>query len=100
MFSKSTNHIILHELLHFYSYQYILPLFKESDLGYEKFNDFKEALTFLLNTNFSDLLNGNHDNGYEKQKELRAYLENNWHKFKNVISLTKFVLKDYYITKK
>jgi hypothetical protein len=96
MFSKNTNLIILHELLHFYTYQTILPMFKKQKLNYDEFNDYKEALTFLLNTNFNDLLDGNLDNGYEKQKDLRIYLEKNWSKFNNVIDFSKFVTENYY----
>ena len=96
MFSESTNLIILHELLHFYTYQTILPMFKERELDYDKFNDYKEALTFLLNTNFGDLLNGVLDKGYEKQKDLRVYIERNWPNFNNVIDFSKFVIENYY----
>lgn len=96
IFSESTNRIILHELLHFYTYQSVLPMFKEQGLDRDQFNDFKEALTFLLNTNFNDLLNNFQDNGYEKQRELRDYLEQNWSKFDNVIDFSKFVIGQYY----
>lgn len=94
--SKSTNRTILHELLHFYTYQSVLPIFKQQGLDYNKFNDFKEALTFLLNTNCSDLLDGFRDKGYEKQKDLRIYLERNWSKFNNVIDFSKFVVENYF----
>lgn len=94
-FSKNTNLIILHELLHFYTYQNILPMFKEKNLNREQFNDFKEALTVLLNSNFSDLLEGDIDQGYEKQQDLRKYIKINWLKFSNVIDFSKFVLKNF-----
>lgn len=96
MLSQSTNHIILHELLHFYTYQSILPIFKENRLDYDQFNDFKEALTFLLNTDFDDSLDGKKDEGYDKQKDLRIYLEKNWPKFRNVVDFSKFVIKGYF----
>lgn len=99
IFSKSTNRIILHELLHFYTYQSTLPMFKKQGLGRNQFNDFKEALTFLLNTNFSDLLANFQDNGYEKQKDLRIYLEQNWPKFNNIPHLSEYVIKDYFESK-
>jgi len=96
MFSKSTNRIILHELLHFYTYEYILPIFKQRNLNYNQFNDYKEALTFLLNTNLGYLLNGYKDNGYKKQKDLRIYLEKTWPKYNNINILTKFTIDNYF----
>lgn len=96
MFLKNTNLIMLHELLHFYTYQTILPMFKKQKLNHDKFNDYKEALTFLLNTNFNDLLDGTLDNGYEKQRDLRIYLEEKWSKFDNVIDFSKFIIENYY----
>lgn len=90
--STNPNSIILHELLHFYTYEYILPEFKQRKLSYEIFNDYKEALTFLLNIEFADLLDGWVDKGYEKQKDMRLNLEKSWPKFKTVRKLTNYFL--------
>lgn len=94
--AQNTNSIILHELLHFYTARYIQPLFKKEKLNGVNYNDFKEALTFLLNTNFSDLLGGSKDEGYEKQKKLRIYLEKTWPKFDNIPQFSKYVIKNYF----
>lgn len=93
---ENSNSVVLHELLHFYTYRFILPMFKEKKLNYEKFNDYKEALTIILNTDFIDLLDDCEDEGYEKQKELRAYLEKTWPKFNNIPELSKYVIKNYF----
>lgn len=95
MRSSNPNGIILHELMHFYTYEFILPDFKKRKISPEIFNDYKEALTFLLNIEFADLLNGWVDKGYEKQKELRADLEKAWPKFKTVRELTDHFLENY-----
>jgi hypothetical protein len=57
----------MHELLHFYTHR------KYDSLGLEgkKFNDIKESLTVLLNTEFADLMSGANDSGYPQHKEMR-----------------------------
>ncbi len=58
---------IMHELLHFYTHR------KYDSLGIDskKFNDIKESLTVLLNVDFSDLMNGEEDRGYDQHQQMR-----------------------------
>ena len=92
MFDSNTNDGILHELMHFYTHKYISPFFKKNNLSKEQFNDYKEALTVLLNSNFADLLDGDIDKGYEKQKDLRTKIKKVWPKFNNIVDLTKYMV--------
>lgn len=61
------NKTIMHELLHFYTHR------KYDSLGIEakKFNDIKESLSVLLNTDFADLMEGQEDKGYPQHTEMR-----------------------------
>jgi DNA-binding Lrp family transcriptional regulator len=92
-YAKNTNLIILHELLHFYTLTFIAPIFKENKIPKEKFYDFNEAITFILNTNFSDLLEGDKDLGYEKQKQLRSLLEKQWSSCKTIKNPSHYAIK-------
>jgi hypothetical protein len=47
-------------------------------LPYESFNDFKEALTFVMNYEFSEFLPSHREEGYEKQKKLIEFLESKY----------------------
>ncbi|MBX4199847.1 hypothetical protein KW790_00040 [Candidatus Parcubacteria bacterium] len=58
---------IMHELLHFYTHRKYDPL----NLDPKKFNDIKESLTVILNTEFSDLMNGADDKGYQQHQDMR-----------------------------
>jgi hypothetical protein len=62
------NKTIMHELLHFYTHR------KYESLGIEakKFNDIKESLTVLLNTDFADLMEGQEDKGYPRHSKMRG----------------------------
>jgi len=92
MFSPHSKLIILHELMHFYAHKYIEPIFKKKHLSKEQFNDYKEALTVLLNFEFTDLLEDDIDKGYKKQDEFRKFISKNWPKFGNIIDLTKYMV--------
>jgi len=87
------NSTIIHEILHFYTHNLYEQKFLDAGLSYEDFNDYKEALTFILNTDFHDLLGGEIDKGYEKQKDLRIWLENKWPSCKNIGELTKMAME-------
>lgn len=76
--TKYTNYIIIHELLHLYTYELLLPMFERSAISYKEFQDYKEALTFLLNFEFHDLIDGYIDQGYQKQENLRKRLIESW----------------------
>lgn len=94
--SPSTNSIIIHELLHFYTYEYFTTQFTQKGISYENFNDYKEALTFIINTNFSDLIDGYFESGYKKQEKLRQQLEKMWPECSTIIELTNKYLTQYY----
>ncbi len=69
---------MMHELWHFYTWE----KFGEewvSKLGKEKYNDLKEALTVLLNTECKYLLpEGAQDKGYPQHQELRERISVLW----------------------
>jgi len=90
------NKTIVHELLHFYTHILYEEKFADLGLSYEKFNDYKEALTFLLQTNFSDLLEGDLEDGYKKQEEIRSFLKSTWPECEDVEELTEMVVKKFF----
>lgn len=85
--SKNTNLIIMHELLHFYTWQAFYNQLVEKGVSKEQYNDIKESLTELLNIEFPDLLNGSTDKGYPQHKEMRAKIRELWSKQKNLNNL-------------
>jgi hypothetical protein len=72
-----TNHVVMHELFHFYTWHALAPLRKDI-LDFVAYNDIKESLTELLNIEFTDLLGGTKDNGYPQHQELRAKIHEAW----------------------
>lgn len=82
------NKTIIHELFHFYTHKLYEKLFEDNGLSRQQFNDYKEALTVLINSEFRDLLGGNPEKGYDRQRDLRIWIENSWPNHKNVGSLT------------
>lgn len=95
-FKSNTNSTAIHELLHFYTFKYLLPIFMERKITRNDYGDFKEALTFLMNEKFSDLLEGYEDTGYPKQAELREFLIKKWSEDKDIYKLTENVITDYF----
>jgi len=73
--------IICHELMHFHfidnNWNNI-----EKEIGKEKTDNLKEALTVLLNLEFKDLLFFE-DRGYEEHKKLREFIKIEWEKEKD-----------------
>jgi hypothetical protein len=70
-------HEIFHlQFLHYYE-EYCLQF-----LSQQQKEDLKESLTFILNTDFGDLLTG-YDGGYPNHQELRKKLKVVWEKDKN-----------------
>lgn len=86
-FYVSTNAIningtVMHELWHFYTWE----KFGEREilrLGVNKYNDVKEALTVLLNLEFSDIMTTK-DFGYPQHQDLRKIIADTWLKTKNI----------------
>lgn len=74
MGSRCPNSIVMHETLHFYTHKLIQPDFEKRGIG-PKFNAFKEALTFVMNHLYQDLIPNHHEEGYEIHQEIIKYLE-------------------------
>ena len=75
-FSRSPVQICIHELMHFYTHQLIEPLFSEAG-ALKWHNDFKEALTVLVNTEFLGMIE-NEDTGYPQHDQLRSRILQMW----------------------
>jgi hypothetical protein len=63
--------IIMHELLHFYTLKAFGKCSQEFELTDSQYNDIKESLTVLLNTEFKDLMGGTVDHGYPQHQDMR-----------------------------
>lgn len=76
--------IIMHELWHFYTW-YKFGHTWESKIGKEKYNEIKESLTVLLNTECKYLMpEGIIDKGYPQHKELREKILKLWGETKDI----------------
>ena len=84
--------VSLHELLHFYTHQLIEPLFVKARVR-GRHNDFKEALTALLNLEFADLLD-QPDCGYPQLQTLRKVVSAKWQAGKNVYDIAQEYIQD------
>jgi hypothetical protein len=85
MFSKSTNHIIMHELLHFYTWHaFHDEVFMDAGVSETTYNDVKESLTEILNIDFTDLMDGKQDGGYTQHVEMRKKVRDLWNKTKDI----------------
>lgn len=83
----SSRKTVMHELWHFYTWQAYGKEW-EDKLGWQKYNEIKEALTVLLNFECKDLLpNGITDNGYPQHKELREKILTLWQEEKDMKKL-------------
>lgn len=74
-----------HEILHLHFHEHYFKKV-EKQLGHDKTQDLKEALTVLLNLEFQDLWFIN-DNGYDSHKSLREFIKIEWQKDKNFDNL-------------
>ena len=75
-----------HEIMHFQFYKYYFDEI-EKEIGKEKTEDLKEALTVLLNLEFRNLWLVE-DKGYPKHEKLREFIEKEWKKepdFENLL---------------
>ena len=85
---------VCHEIFHL-QFLYYYEDYCRKFLSGEQKEDLKEAITFILNTDFGDLL-VSYDNGYPGHKELREKLKSIWLKEKN---FKRFLDKAIKITK-
>lgn len=76
-----------HEIMHFQFYKFYWDKV-EKEIGNEKTNHLKEALTVLLNLEFKDLYFFE-EPGYEIHKELREFITKEWKKKKDFDVLMK-----------
>ncbi|MHB9010676.1 MAG: hypothetical protein ACYC49_00395 [Ignavibacteriaceae bacterium] len=85
--SKNTNHIIMHEFFHFYTWKVLSPNLRKNKISLSRYNDIKESLTEILNLEFPDMLKGAKDNGYPQHREIRNHIRNFWRKQPNMKKL-------------
>ncbi len=71
MNSEKSNCVIAHELLHFYTWSSFYEELMQKGISGEQYNNIKESLTELLNTDFQDILDGQYDKGYPQHLEMR-----------------------------
>src|SRR5690606_4849438 len=96
-FISATNDLLtpiatsLHEIQHFYSHHILQPLFEKSN-SIEKFNDFKEALTVVLNNQF-ELVLEKKDAGYSQHQKLRKWIFENYLQNKSILEICKDYIK-------
>lgn len=91
--AESPNSYLMHELLHFYTWYAIHPIYEERGLSEGDYNDMKESLTQLLNEEFADLMDGSEDLGYPQHKALRQRIRAVWPDKKDVRALVETLLK-------
>lgn len=77
--SENPNGIIIHELMHFYTWHTFYKELTKNGVSKEKYNDIKESLTELINTDFQYLLGTYYDKGYPQHLKMRERI-NKLHK--------------------
>jgi hypothetical protein len=82
--SKSQNRTVMHELLHFYMWHALHNDMIAAGINENQYNDIKESLTVLLNTEFADLMGGVHDDGYPQHAEMRQRVQELWNVSKDI----------------
>ena len=83
----SVRRTVMHELFHFYTWYAFGEKLTNQGISKERYNDIKESLTVILNTDFSDLLNGAVDNGYPQHQEMRTEITRLWSQDKDMDKL-------------
>ena len=86
-YPHAVNKTVMHELWHFYTW-FKYGIEWEQKLGGAKYNEIKESLTVLLNSECKDLLpKGIIDKGYSQHQELREKILDIWSKERNMDKL-------------
>ncbi len=85
--SEFSNNAIMHELLHFYTWQAFGKKLLEEGVAKSTYNDVKESLTELLNLEFSDLMSGKPDSGYPQHQGMRRIIHDTWLPQKDLFSI-------------
>jgi hypothetical protein len=84
-FKASPMRTCIHELQHFYAHEHFEQLFVDFDKA-EKFNEFKESLTVLLNEIFSEIIE-EPDRGYPQHAASRQKLLEDFRKGKSILEI-------------
>lgn len=82
--SKSPSRTIMHELFHFYTWHAFHADLVAAGINEDQYNDVKESLTVLLNTEFVDLMEGAQDDGYPQHVEMRKMVQELWQNTKDL----------------
>lgn len=82
--SKSPNRTIMHELLHFYTWYAFHDELIVRGIDEDQYNDIKESLTVLLNTEFADFMGQAIDVGYPQHAEMRKRVQRLWDESKDI----------------
>ena len=77
--NENPNGVIIHELMHFYTWHAFYKEITQNGVSKEKYNDIKESLTELINTDFQYLLGTYYDKGYPQHLKIRERI-NKLHK--------------------
>ena len=91
---KTFINVFVHELLHFQTIYYFKTEIVEK-VSDKDFENFKEALTVILNVEFKELLT-QHDRGYKIHRKLREKLLHYWSKERNFSKLIDYGVKIYH----
>lgn len=83
---SNVNTVAMHELWHFYTWHKFGERIMEN-VGAQKYNEAKEALTVLLNIECVDLMDGETDLGYPQHQQLRDMVVEEWKKTKDIESV-------------
>lgn len=78
------NMTIMHELLHFYTWEAFHTELEGKGVTPEQYNAVKESLTELLNSEFADLMGEAHDDGYTQHAEMRKEVAQRWSETKDM----------------
>lgn len=89
---KKIDTTVAHEIMHIEFVKVYGYLYRNSNLLAKQFNDFREAITVLLNEECGDILS-RPDYGYQEHQELRNKILELWRKDKNFKNLIDNSLK-------
>ncbi len=78
---------VMHELFHFYTWYAFHCRLVKYGIDEGAYNDFKEALTVLLNVEYVDIMGGAIDSGYSQHAELREEIRALWLENRNLASI-------------
>lgn len=78
---------VMHELFHFYTWHAFHRRLDEYGIDESAYNDFKEALTVLLNVEYTNLMRGATDRGYSQHAELRETIRTLWLENRSLASI-------------